>query len=573
MSTRSVRNLRGIHVRRRNAAGEIIPEPAIAEGDASPNGLFAQTFLTIAEGLYALPENIVAAVRALPERFFPPSWVFWQLVHVIKQVAVHRRAWEFVRANCPIRCFSVERRGWRTEPASIESDECECTVEIAGSQAAASVHRRDLEYFVRIPLRMETVSASEVVLHAWEDFVPLPTEELVWRENDERLGVAGERLQEFVPEAYQDDLLEDLRAMQLVGGDGDSVTAIRDYDSVVLDLCRRLEDPQWQRWVAALAGDWFLLENLATAANDQELLAEARRRTDLCVRTWLTDPKHMMADWAQLGACSDWRPYVLRMIYRRGQDHFRQRVQPYLRDLRWVADWGGSLLGFCDESWRPDLLRTIERLLNTSCYGVAMACVDRLLQEPANVDAVMQKINDTGILDAQRWEDLAFLLMAHAPHLAMPVIESALQGNDEALMPFLAVVDTEWSRRLLQGQLQDPRQRDPMKRLRLLTALSHSADKEVVRAAKRSLSELSGLRGRRSVQNWFKHVLESIRAREHDYASSPAGAGDHLSSVLTIYLTSNDEEWAMSAATGQRLLDRLVADRFAEVAPAEGPQP
>jgi hypothetical protein len=46
--------------------GEIISEPASVEGDASPIALFARAFSTIAEGLHALPENIVDAVRELP---------------------------------------------------------------------------------------------------------------------------------------------------------------------------------------------------------------------------------------------------------------------------------------------------------------------------------------------------------------------------------------------------------------------------------------------------------------------------------------------------------------------------
>jgi hypothetical protein len=156
-----------------------------------------------------------------------------------------------------------------------------------------------------------------------------------------------------------------------------------------------------------------------------------------------------------------------------------------------------------------------------------MACVEHLLQDTANVDAVMQTISDTGILDAQRWEELAFLLMAHAPQLAMPVIENRLlQGEGVALMPFLAGVDMEWSRRLLQRRLQDPRQRDPMRRLRLLTALSYSNDSEVARAARRSLSELTGLRGRRREHDRFNYILDTIRGHEQRYASEPAEAAE-----------------------------------------------
>jgi len=575
MPTGSDRNPRGVRVRQRNAAGEIIPEPAIVEGETSPNAVFARTFATIAVGLHALPENIVDAVRALPERFFPPPWIFWMAVHVIRQVAVHRRAWQFVQANCPVRCSCAERRGspaWRTEPASVENDDFECTFAITRSQASVRVHRRDLDIFVRVPLRIETLSASEIALHAWQDFVPLPPEELAWHDGDARYGMAGVRLQELVPEVGQDDLLDDLRTMQLVGGDDDSVTTIHDYDSLVLDLCRRLEDPQWRPWGAALAGDWFLLEDLAMAANDQELLAEARRRTDLCIRTWLTDLKHQMADRAQLDEYSDWRPYVLRMIHRRGQDYFRQRIQPYLRDLTWIADWGGTLLAFCDGSWWPDLLRIVARLLNTSRYATAMTCVEYLLQDAARIDAVMQTIGDTGILDGQRWEELAFLLMAHAPQLAMPVIENALQGKEVALMPFLAVVDTEWSRHLLQGRLQDPGRGDSMRRLRLLIALSHSNVSEVARAARRSLSEPTGLRGRRREQDRFKYILDTIRRHEQNHAAGSAGAGGDLSSSLSIYLSNNDTGWNMSEATARRLLDRLVANRLADVAVAsDGP--
>jgi hypothetical protein len=186
MSTGSDRNPRGVRVRQRNSAGEIIPEPAIAEGDASPIALVARTFSTIAAGLHALPENIVDAVRALPERFFPPPWIFWMLVHVIKQVAVHRGAWEFMRSNCPVRCHQTAHQGWRADAANIENDNFECTFQVFGSQATVRVHRRDLDMDVEIPLRIETVSASELILHAWQDSVPLPPEELAWHDDDER---------------------------------------------------------------------------------------------------------------------------------------------------------------------------------------------------------------------------------------------------------------------------------------------------------------------------------------------------------------------------------------------------
>ncbi len=475
MSTGPERNPRGVRVWQRDAAGEIIPEP---EGGASPNALFARTFATIANGLHALPENIVEPVRILPERFFPPPWIFWLLVHVIKHVANDRRTWEFVRANCPVRCTCVERRGrrtWHPEPASVANDEFECAFEMAHlqppvfemdrmparTQATARVRRRDLEIHTQIPLRIEAVSESEAALQAWQDFVPLTSDALAWHEGDQRFGVAGARLGEFVPPGSWQYLLGDLRAMQLVLRDRDAITAIRDYDSVVLDLCRRLEDPQWRPWVAALAGDWFLLEDLATAASNQELLAEARRQTDLCIHTWLTDPNGM-ADWGPSDEYTDWRPYCLRMIHRRGGDYFRERIQPNLRDLRWIADWGGALPPFCDESWRPDLLRIIERLLNTPRHDAAMTCIEHLLRNTANVDTVMQTINDVGVLDARRWEELAFLLMTYAPQLAMPVIENAIAAQSWlSLVPFLAYVDAEWSRRILQSELQNPAHTGP----------------------------------------------------------------------------------------------------------------
>ena len=569
MSNDSNRNPRGLHVRQRNAAGEVIPEPAIPEGGVGPNGLFARMFAVIATGLLSLPENIVAAVRTLPETFFPPPWLFWMLVHVIQQVANHRRAWEFIRASCPVRCSHVERRGWHADAADMDNDEFECTFAVFSSEAAVTVRRRDLDFLVRIPLRIEAVSASEINLHAWPDSVPLDPEELAWHDDDERYGMARARLQDFVPASRQEDLLGDLRTMQLVLGDEDVVMAVRDYDQVALDLCRRLESPQWCPWVAALAGDWFLLEDLAAAANDQELLADARRRTDLCIQTWLTDPMHMKAAWGRLDESSDWRPYCLRMIHRRGPEYFRERIQPYLRDLRWIADWGDALLPFCDESWRPDLLRVIERLLNTPRYVTAMKCVEHLLQDAGSVDAAMQAISETGILDAERWEELAFLLMAHALHLAMPAIENALlHGKGVALPSFLAVIDTEWSRHLLQRQLQDSRQSDPMRRLHLLTALSYSNDVEVARAARRSLSELTGLPGRRRERDKFQYMLDTIRRDEHSYAREPTRAAEHLASSLSIYLTNNGVGWEMSAATVRLLLGRLVANRLADVAVA-----
>ena len=103
MSTGPERNPRGVRVWQRDAAGEIIPE---REGGASPNALFAQTFATIANGLHALPENIVEAVRALPERYFPPPWIFWLLVYVIRQVARDRFPWEYLpQPIVPFACF------------------------------------------------------------------------------------------------------------------------------------------------------------------------------------------------------------------------------------------------------------------------------------------------------------------------------------------------------------------------------------------------------------------------------------------------------------------------------------
>jgi hypothetical protein len=119
-----------------------------------------------------------------------------------------------------------------------------------------------------------------------------------------------------------------------------------------------------------------------------------------------------------------------------------------------------------------------------------------------------------------------------------------------------------------------------MRRLRLATALSYSNDAEVARAARRSLAELTGLPGRRHEQNRFKYIRDTIRMHEQNYASAPAAAGEGLASSLSIYLGNNDVGWEMSAATGRRLLDRLVANRLAEAAvaadgpaPAQGPQP
>jgi hypothetical protein len=575
MSTDSNRNPRGVRIRQRNAAGEIIPEPAFTgQGEVGPTALFAQTFSTIATGLQSLPEDLVHAVRELPERSFPPPWVFWLLVHVIRHVANHRRAWEFVRANCPVRCSHVERRGWQTEPATIENDEFYCAFQVALSQATVAVYRRDTHDFVRIPLRIEAISASEVDLHAWQDFVPLSPRAIAWDDDDERFddderdGMAGARLQEFVPAASGEELLDDLRAMQLVLGDEDALMAVRDYDQVVLDLCRRLENPQWRPWLAALAGDWFLLEDLATATNNQELLAEARRRTALFIRTWLTDPKHTIADWGFFQDCPDWRAYCLRMIHRRGSDYFRAQIQPYLRDLRWIADWGDALPPFCDASWQPDLLRIIERLLNTRRDDVALVCIEHLLYSGADAGAVMQTIRDVGILDAGRWEDLAFLMMAHAPQLSLPAIENALSGGPcPALMPFLAVVDTEWSRSVLQRQLEDSRQRDPVQRLRLLTALSESEQAEVARAAKRSVSEMGRLSGRRREQSAFRDRVYAIRRRVQRYRTAPSDAAEGLLGSLSIYRLAGGD-WELGAASAGRLLERIVTSRLSEVAEA-----
>ena len=195
---------------------------------------------------------------------------------------------------------------------------------------------------------------------------------------------------------------------------------------------------------------------LAQAANDQELVAEARRGADLFARTWLANPKHVVETWEAFGAILDWRGACLRTIHSRGADYLRQQVQPYLRDLHWIADWGGALPPFCDASWQPQLLQIIERLLNTPRHGAAMACIEHLLQEPANVEAILQATINFGILVGTRWEELAFLVLAIAPHLAMPLMENALSHSEcRALLPFLAVVDAPWSRRLLQRHLQD----------------------------------------------------------------------------------------------------------------------
>ena len=85
MSTGLTRNLRGVHVRQRNSAGETIPQPAVAEGATAVNARLASRFAVIAEGLLTLPENTVEAVRRLPETCFPPPWMFWMLIDIIKR--------------------------------------------------------------------------------------------------------------------------------------------------------------------------------------------------------------------------------------------------------------------------------------------------------------------------------------------------------------------------------------------------------------------------------------------------------------------------------------------------------
>jgi hypothetical protein len=256
------------------------------------------------------------------------------------------------------------------------------------------------------------------------------------------------------------------------------------------------------------------------------------------------------------------------MIHRRGSDYFRAQIQPYLRDLRWIADWGDALPPFCDASWQPDLLRIIERLLNTRRDDVALVCIEHLLYSGADAGAVMQTIRDVGILDAGRWEDLAFLMMAHAPQLSLPAIENALSGGPcPALMPFLAVVDTEWSRSVLQRQLEDSRQRDPVQRLRLLTALSESEQAEVARAAKRSVSEMGRLSGRRREQSAFRDRVYAIRRRVQRYRTAPSDAAEGLLGSLSIYRLAGGD-WELGAASAGRLLERIVTSRLSEVAEA-----
>ena len=169
MSTGTSRNLRGIQVRPRDAAGEVIPEPVNASGEASLHAYFAQTFRTIAAGLRALPENVVDAVRALPESFFPPPWVMWMLLPVLLRFATTRRAREFVRTHCPIRCRFDPRTRWTADPA-IESDEFECTFVVRNEQINVYVLHRTQGIHVPVPVRVVPVSAWEVLLHPGEDF-------------------------------------------------------------------------------------------------------------------------------------------------------------------------------------------------------------------------------------------------------------------------------------------------------------------------------------------------------------------------------------------------------------------
>ena len=150
MSTGSNRNLRGVQVIR-NAAGERIPEPVNASGEASPHAHFAQTFRTIAAGLRALPENVVDAVRALPESFFPPPWVFWTLLHVLERFA---DVWHTLKSCAAIaRSDAGSIRHLVADPA-IESDEFECNFVVHNEQINVSVSSRTDGTYVTVPVRV-----------------------------------------------------------------------------------------------------------------------------------------------------------------------------------------------------------------------------------------------------------------------------------------------------------------------------------------------------------------------------------------------------------------------------------
>ncbi len=575
MSTGPERNPRGVRVWQRDAAGEIIPE---REGGASPNALFAQTFATIANGLHALPENIVEAVRALPERHFPPPWIFWLLVYVIRQVARDRFPWEYLRAHCPIRMLR-DGSGIVTVDPSLDSEGFQFAFFLFDAQASAIVNHFASGLYTEMLLRFEPVNACEVLAHVWEEPALPHRDDLARNELAMRVGIVPERLQALIPEASWDQLLTDLVGLQLIvfHENSETFTAIRGFDRVVLNVYSRDRDDRWRPFLAALAGDWLLLEDLAAAANDQELLAEAHRRADLFLRTWLENPRHVVGEWEVFDTVCDWRGLCLALIRSRGAEYFRQQLQPYLRDLHWIAEWGDALPPFCDEGWEPDLWQVIERLINTPRHRAALACIEHLLQAPGQANTVIQRTTNIGILVGERWEELAFLLLALAPELAMPLMERALALSQcHALLPFLAVVDAEWSRRLLQRSLQECRSRSRPHWLRVLFALSQSRHSETAEAASREIVEIThgrGLRGRKR-QNLVQ-MINSVRSSEESYRTQPLEAGRNLARAIADHISHNsDLSWAMTEASGRRLLDRLVANRLADVAaPSTGEEP
>ena len=229
----------------------------------------------------------------------------------------------------------------------------------------------------------------------------------------------------LVPAESWETLHNDLAAMQLLVFDHASgtVSAVRDYDQVILDLEQRGQRSPMAA-VPGCPGRGLVSSGRSGGGSQRPGTAGGGPSAERSVPPYLAGESAVLRTTVA-GVQQPFglaRPMPAHDPQSRRREYFRQQVQPYLGDLRWIADWGAVLPPFCDASWQPDLLQIIERLLNTPRYDVAMTCIEYLFQEPANVEAILQATTNFGILIGTRWEELAFLLLAFAPQQAMPVL-------------------------------------------------------------------------------------------------------------------------------------------------------
>jgi hypothetical protein len=231
------------------------------------------------------------------------------------------------------------------------------------------------------------------------------------------------------------------------------------------------QEPANRLWLAAVAGDWLLGYELALAVGDSQLIAVTKQRADECRKLRCNMVRRKLGNRPVNGNALD-------ALHEMGAENLPDLIRQGLTgDDSAVGSVLWHLNKHDDPSWCPEVFKALDRLRpGDDDAGVSLSCARYLLKHGHRIDQVVKIISDM----PDNTEEVALLLLEHAPQHALPAIRRALRATDSisnGVAASLAMIDRPWSRQELVDALEGE-YRDAELALPLVVALEESHDPE-----------------------------------------------------------------------------------------------